>query len=247
MNIEDSFEAAELDSRLWLPYYLPQWSSREAARARFAVGGGALRLRIDEGQPEWCPEFDAGVRVSSLQTGVFAGPLHSAVGQHRFRPHLVVREEQKPLALVTPKYGHVEIRARAVDALDCMVALWMIGYEDEPDRSGEICVMEIFGRDVHRDHTIIGMGIHPFADPSLRDDFTRERVGIDARDAHTYAVDWTEGAVRYLIDDTVVRESTQSPAYPMQMMLGIYQIGNPQRPGAYPKEFVVERFRVDGV
>ena len=28
-----------------------------------------------------------------------------------------------------------------------MVALWLIGYEDEPDRSGEICVCEIFGRD----------------------------------------------------------------------------------------------------
>jgi hypothetical protein len=29
--------------------------------------------------------------VSSLQTGVFAGPVGSAIGQHRFHPEAVVR------------------------------------------------------------------------------------------------------------------------------------------------------------
>ena len=45
-----------------------------------------------------------------------------------------------------------------------MVALWMIGYEDPPERSAEICVCEIFGREVGVDHALVGMGVHPLGD-----------------------------------------------------------------------------------
>jgi len=50
-----------------------------------------------------------------------------------------------------------------------MVALWMIGLEDEPERSSEICVAEIFGRTVGPDSARIGMGVHPFGDPAIAD------------------------------------------------------------------------------
>jgi hypothetical protein len=63
----------------------------------------------------WCPEFDGEVRVSSLQTGVFSGPRGSAIGQHRFSPDAVVREEQEERRLYTPLYGIVETRLRAID------------------------------------------------------------------------------------------------------------------------------------
>ena len=66
---------------------------------------------IEDDQPPWCPEFDGGTRVSSLQTGVFAGPLGSGVGQHRFTPDAVVREEQVERRLYTPQYGFFELRA----------------------------------------------------------------------------------------------------------------------------------------
>ncbi|MGC4000365.1 MAG: glycoside hydrolase family 16 protein [Anaeromyxobacter sp.] len=137
LEVEDSFAGPRLDDRLWLPHYLPQWSSRSAAAARFEVDGG-LRLRIDADQPAWCPEWNGELRVSSLQTGVFSGPLGSAAGQHHFRPGLVVREPQAPKALYTPRYGLFEIRCRALANPACLVALWMIGYEDAPERSGEI-------------------------------------------------------------------------------------------------------------
>ncbi len=29
---------------VWIPHYLPHWSSREASAARYEVGGGLLRL-----------------------------------------------------------------------------------------------------------------------------------------------------------------------------------------------------------
>ncbi|MDQ3182041.1 MAG: hypothetical protein M3Q62_00565 [Actinomycetota bacterium] len=37
----------------WIPYYLPQWSSRERSAARYEVGGGRLRLLIEAKQQPW--------------------------------------------------------------------------------------------------------------------------------------------------------------------------------------------------
>jgi hypothetical protein len=87
-------------------------------------------LLIEADQSPWCPELDGDVRVSSLQIGVFAGPVGSKVGPHRFAPAAEVREAQENVQLYTPLYGRIEMRARATDDPRCVVALWMIGYED---------------------------------------------------------------------------------------------------------------------
>ena len=244
---EDDFSATELDPSLWLPFYLPQWSSREASAARYAIHGGKLHLLVEADQPPWCREFDGWLRVSSLQTGVFAGPLGSSVGQHQFRDGLVVREEQPDVALYTPRYGLFELRARAPDDPDNMVALWMIGHENEPRRSAEICIFEIFGRDVTADSAKVGMGIHPFGDPAIADEFSKETLPIDAREVHTYAAEWTPDHVAFYVDDRLIKVIRQSPAYPMQFMLNIYEFADGpdlrSKPGRYPKVFEVEAFR----
>ena len=85
LEIEDTFQQPTLDERLWIPHYLPHWSSREASAARYEVGGGLLRLKIEADQEPWNRDIDGELRVSSLQTGVFAGPVGSDIGQHRFR------------------------------------------------------------------------------------------------------------------------------------------------------------------
>ena len=77
---------------------------------------------------------------------------------------VVVREEQPAERLHTPRYGIIETRLRASADPRCMIALWMIGYEDRPERSGEICVFEIFGRDVASGRAGVGMGVHPHHD-----------------------------------------------------------------------------------
>ncbi|HEX2072349.1 MAG TPA: glycoside hydrolase family 16 protein [Geodermatophilus sp.] len=246
LEVEDTFGGDVLDRDLWLPCYLPHWSSRAAAAARYRLDGGQLRLRVEEDQPPWCPEFDDGVRVSSLQTGLYAGPLGSPRGQHRFTPSAVVREEQHNVRLYTPRYGFFEIRARVSDDPATMAALWMIGYEDEPERSAEICVFEIFGRDVGAGGTAVGMGLHPFGDPALVEEFAAESLPIDAREFHVYAVEWTPDAVVLLVDGEPVKLVWQSPAYPMQFMLDVYAFpaadGAPP-PGPWPKELVVDWFR----
>jgi hypothetical protein len=244
LDVEDRFEGDDLDGTRWLPHHLPHWSSREQSAARYELADGCLHLLIQADQQPWCPEFDGATRVSSLQTGIFAGPVGSATGQHRFSPHAVVREAQENVRLYTPQYGVLVARARALADPDTMVALWMIGYEDRPERSAEICVFEIFGRNVEPGAVSIGMGVHPFGDPSLVGDFETVRLPIDVEEFHEYAAGWTPDGVTFFIDGRAVRSVDQSPRYPMQLMLGIYEFGEQARPrDRYPKRFVVDWFR----
>jgi len=247
LHVEDTFDTSRLDDRLWLPQYLPHWTTGERAAARYTVGGGRLELRIDEDQPAWSPPYADGLRVSSLQTGLFAGPVGSRVGQHRFRDDLVVQEGPSAMALYTPRYGLIEIRARFPDDPAAMAAFWLIGFEDAPDRSAEICVAEIFGRDVGPDRAGIGMGIHAFHDPALREDFSVETVRIDVREPHWYSLEWTPERVALHVDDQLIKTVDQSPPYPMQVMLDIFEFREPDAPrlttDGYPKRFVVETFR----
>jgi hypothetical protein len=242
LEFTDGFELGVLDPARWLPAYLPQWSSRERAAPRYAFEDGRLVLQIGADQQPWCPEWDGETRVSSIQTGVFAGPLGSPIGQARFRSALVVTEEQASARLYTPRFGRIEMRATAIADPDAMVALWMIGYEDEPERSGEICICEIFGRDVQSGSVRVGMGIHPFGDPRLVDDFEQVERPIDATEPHVYAAEWTPNGVDFLVDDRLVKHSDQSPDYPMQLMLGIYEFA-PSAAAGYPKRFVVDHVR----
>jgi hypothetical protein len=243
--LDERFDGDTLDTDVWFPHYLPHWSTREASAARWSVADGALRLRVDADQPAWAPELEGGMRVSALQTGSFSGPVGSTVGQHRTNDAAVVRETLD-LRLLLPHYGRLEITAQVGDDPSAMGALWLIGHEDVPARSAEICVFEVFGRDVGPDRSGVGMGLHPFGDPSIVDDFTVEQLPIDAREAHTYAVDWEPGRTTFLVDGTVVRDLDQAPTYPMQLMLTQYAFpapGSDEVPGPFPKEMVVHRVR----
>ncbi len=244
LEFEDDFEGPELDRSKWLPHHLPQWSSASRSAARYELADGCLILRIDHDQQPWCPEFDGGTRVSSLQTGVYAGELGSQIGQHRFKPDVVVREVQTPRRLYTPRYGAFLMCARAELDADSMVALWMIGYEDEPERSAEICICEIFGSEVTSGAARVGMGVHPFGDPRLTDDFAKVEVAIDVRRFHDYAAVWTPAGVSFHIDGIQVRTVEQSPDYPMQFMLGIYNFADLPAPEPSPsKRFVIDSFQ----
>ncbi len=243
LEFEDTFEGDLLDERRWIPHYLPHWSTRERSAARYKIGDGLLHLLIEADQEPWCPDLDGEVRVSSLQTGLFAGPLGSKIGQHRFNPNAVVHEAQQSARLYTPTYGLFELRAKATDDPQNMVALWMIGYEDEPDRAAEICVCEIFGRDVGAEQAAVGMGVHPFGDPRIVDEFAAEAIPIDARQFHTYAAEWTPERVAFFVDGERVKTVDQSPSYPMQLMLSIYEFAGEPSTTAYPKRFTVDYVR----
>jgi hypothetical protein len=242
LEVCDRFEGADLDRSYWLPHHLPHWSSLDRSAARYELADGSLHLLIEPDQQPWCPEYDGATRVSSLQTGVFSGPVGSAIGQHRFHARAVVREAQQNVRLYTPQFGVFALEARASDDPDTMVALWMIGYEERPERSAEICICEIFAKDVGRESAAIGMGVHPFGDPTIVDDFEQVEVPIDIRELHEYAAEWTPDRVTFFVDGRPVKTVEQSPQYPMQFMLGIYDFGG-DRARERPKRFTINSFR----
>jgi hypothetical protein len=240
MRLDEQFTGDALDPSVWFPYYLPHWSSRAASAATHAVTDGELRLSIPEDQPFWCKGVhDGPLRVSCIQSGSFSGPAGSAVGGQPFKDGLLVTEEQDDFWGYTPLYGHVEVRARAVLSPRSMAAFWMSGVEDTPQHSGEICVMEVFG-DTVRDSTAgVGLGLHKFRDPSLTEDFAADPRDIDISDFHVYAVDWRPGSLSFTIDGERVKRIAQSPNYPVQLMLGVFDFPDKADP-SIPEDSVPE-------
>ncbi len=235
----DGFTGPELDTQRWHPYYLPQWSSKEAASARYRLQEQSLQLLIAPDQQPWCPEFNGQVRVSSLQTGLFSGPLGSSLGQHRFNPACVVREAQPTQHLYTPHHGFIEFRARCRLSPNHVAALWMIGLEEQPEQSAEICIFELKGQHVEPQSAIIGYGLHPFGDPAIRDEFFEEPMALDVSQYHSYAVEWLKEAIHFYIDGRCIRTLNQSPDYAMQLMLNLYDLANlPDEPGLFQIDYL---------
>jgi hypothetical protein len=118
-----------------------------------------------------------------------------------------------------------------------------------PGHAGEICVVEIFGRDVRPPGARVGMGVHPFADADLTDDFEQVELAVDVTLMHTYSASWDPARVAWYVDDRLVRVVEQSPAYPLQLMLGLYEFPPPdgvavaRRAPDYPKHVEVEWVR----
>jgi hypothetical protein len=222
----DDFEGFDLDTEVWIPHYLPMWSSRAESAATYAAVGSELRLTIPPEQGLWCPGDHDPLRVSGIQSGVFSGEVGSTIGQQPFRDGAVVREFQPTHWGWTPEYGLLEVRARMDLSPRSMAAVWMVGLEDEPARSGEICIFEVFGdaleADGGRPTAAVGMGVHPFRDPALTDEFAAPRVAINVAEFHVYAADWRPGRVDFLIDGEHVKTVHQAPDYPMQMMVAVF-------------------------
>lgn len=244
---EDDFRAPALDRSVWLPHYLPAWSSRAATAATYHIADSCLHLTIPPGQGLWCAgDHDPPLRVSGIQSGSFSGPVGSTVGQQPYRDGLTVREAQEEFWGWTPKGGYLELRARAVVSPRSMVAFWMVGLEDQPERSAEICIAEIFGYAVRPgESAAVGMGLHAFRDPAVAEDFEAVPLPIDPAEFHTFAVDWRSKDADYLVDGQVVRTCLNPPAYPMQAMIAVFDFPDWSRgddAGAVP-ELIVDYVR----
>jgi Glycosyl hydrolases family 16 len=221
---EDNFDAPELDRAVWLPHYLPAWSSRADTAATYAIHDSCLHLTIPPSQGLWCAgDHNPPLRVSGIQSGNFSGPAGSSIGQQPYRSGLTVRDQQETFWGWTPNQGYIEIRARGVVSLRSMVAFWLAGIEDQPQRSAEICIGEMFGDAVvGGESTAVGFGLHAFRDPSIREDFEAVRLAINVADFHNYAVDWTADKVDFLVDGQQVRSCIEPPTYPMQLEVGVF-------------------------
>jgi hypothetical protein len=226
--LDDRFEGSTLDETKWFPHYLPAWSSRAATRPSYRCGPRGFTLDVPVDHPVWCPEdHDPPLRVSGIQSGSWSGPVGSPRGQQRFREGQVVREEQPWFDGCLVAAGAVAIEASMSISARSMAALWLSGFEDDPDQlqCGEICVFEVFGDAPDA----VGMGIKPFRDPALTWDFDAPRLPIDVREHHAYAADWRPGRVDFSVDGQVVRSVAQAPDYPVQFMVAVFDF--PERAG----------------
>jgi hypothetical protein len=236
----------ELDTSVWVPHYLPMWSSRAETAASYTVSGSELRLTVPPGHGVWCQgDHEPPLRVSGIQSGVFSGAVGSTAGQQPFREGQTVREFQPPLWGWTPHYGVLEIRARMDVSPRSMAAVWMVGLEDRPDRCGEICIFEVFG-DAIRDATAeVGMGVHPFRDPALSEEWDAPRLALDVSEFHVYAADWRPGRIDFSVDGEHVKTVGPAPDYPMQAMVAVFDFpdreGPPDHVPALAVDYVRER------
>jgi hypothetical protein len=236
---EDDFDEPDLDPGVWLPHYLPAWSSRAATAARYTIGDSCLRLFIPPDQPRWLPGEHPPLRVSGIQSGNFSGPVDSTLGQQPWRDGITVRERQEQWWGWTPRYGYLEMRCRAVVSHRSMVAWWLSGLADAPERCGEICVHEMFGDAVEPGASAeVGVGIKCFRDPRLTQDFAAPRLPIDIAEFHTYGVDWTTDGVEFFVDGESVRRCGQVPDYPVQAMIAVFDF--PDRSDRDDDELVPE-------
>lgn len=216
MTLDERFEQGVLDEGIWFPYYLPHWSSRRETRASFEVHPGLLRLSIPDAHPLWCPDtHPEPLRVSGIQSG-------NVPGSQAFREDLEIVEPDNDFRGHLPLYGRIGIRMSGEVDGRSMFAFWLSGIEDTPERSGEICVAEIFGVGATGDTARVGMGIRAFGDPQLRGDFTEVTQPIDVSRFHDYAVDWRPGSVTFTIDDEVAKELDESPDYRVILMIGLF-------------------------
>jgi hypothetical protein len=221
--IED-FDGPGLDTSVWLPHYLPVWSSRDQTRASYHLADSCLTLDLQPGAGHWCPDdHHPPLRLSGIQSGNFSGPVGSTQGQQPFLDSQTVKESQERFEGYLPTGGHLEIHCRMELSPRSMAAFWLVGFEDQPQRCGEICVTEVFGRSVDRGRSAeVGMGLHKFRDPDLTEDFAAPRLDIDVANFHTYAVDWDANRAVFAVDGQEVRRCAKPPTYPMQLMLAVF-------------------------
>ena len=250
LEFNDEFDGHNIDTRKWVPCYLPQWSSCVRSAPNYRFEGSNLILQITKDQQPWCPEFDGDVRCSAIQTGVFSGPVGSKLGQSRFSDELVVREAQTNVQKYTPQFGYFETRVKGLASSANHVSLWMIGYEDSPERSGEICMFELLGNEAGAASSYVRYGVHPWSDPALHEEFFEDVFTLDTTQFHIYGIEWTPTHIDFFIDNVMIKTIHQSPQYPMQFMLGMFELPfegawngpyNPSDP--YPKTFTIDYLR----
>lgn len=222
----DDFLGNELDEKIWFPFYLPQWSSRKNSIPSYRIKDSVLTLYIADNQKLWCQEWNGDIRVSNLQSGVFSGPIGSSEGQHHFTEGLVVREEQENRIKFSFQYGYLEMRARCRISDENVAALWLIGTEEDKENSSELCLFELKGSNVKEHSAIIGFGIHPFGDPKLKECFFEKEFDVNVREWNTFSLNWQQDKVDFYINGEFVQTISQSPQYPMQFMLNLYDLAN---------------------
>jgi hypothetical protein len=248
-DLVEDFDGPGLDTSVWLPHYLPMWSSRAETRASYRLVDSCLLLDIPADQGLWLPEDHSALRLSGLQSGNRSGPVGSTDGQQQVYDGQVVREEQEEFRGHLQDRGALTVRCRMRISPRSMGALWLCGFEDVPEHCGEICVVEVFGKDVVPGESAeVGIGLKQIRDPQLAQDFAAPRLSIDVADFHDYAVRWDAEEAVFSVDGREVRRCPAPPTYPLQIMVAVIDFPDWSRgdDDHLVPELVVDRITTSG-
>jgi len=242
----DDFDDDHLDPAVWDPHYLPHWGTRAGTAARYAVRDSVLRLSIPTDHPLWCPDQHATpLRASGIASGAHSGPVGSTVGGQPFLEGQTVREEQPRLESWLPSRGEVAVRCRMEISPRSMAAVWLSGFEESPQESGELCVVEVFGKGLEPGRSAeVGMGIKQLRDPSLVHDFAAPRIPIDVAEWHEYAARWDDDEAVFSVDGDHVRTCRNPPTYPLQVMIAVFDFPEWSRGG---DDHLVPAYEIDWI
>lgn len=155
-------------------------------------------------------------------------------------------------------YGRVESRIRIPRGQGIWPAFWMLGADVGTKgwpTCGEIDVMENIGREPTMVHgTVHGPGYS--GDKGIGGSYTLA-TGAFADDFHVYAVEWTPGLIRWLVDEHEYRRTTPAelPAgaawvfdHPFFILLNVAVggawPGDPDATSTFPQQMVVDYVRV---
>jgi hypothetical protein len=127
-----------------------------------------------------------------------------------------------------------------------MLAIWLVGLEaDSPDDSGEITVAELFGRNASPSGSQLSTGVKALNDPRLTTRTVDVALPFDTCAPHTYSVVWDAKRAGMYVDDRLVFSDDQGMAYPMQLMISLFEAPEPpdDRTAGYPKTALIHRVR----
>lgn len=247
LDWNDEFDGTELDTKKWLPQYLPHnTSSDSGCMTNYEMGDGTLKLIIDENTPEYFNGGDKGFKVSSIQT-YEKNMLHNtnAAGAS------VV-----PYDSYTTQYGYFETRYKMPSCGGGgHVAWWMIGtqYDAREDGTGskqnaEIDVTETFLSAPNLQNP----KVHAWSDEDMFEWVQEVPLEGDfVNEWHTYGMEWTPEYLAFFVDGVEIARTNQSPQYEMCILLSMYTNNDETSNywsgidnGVYPKVWEIDYFRV---
>lgn len=244
LDFNEEFNDYELDTTKFSDLYLTHWTDAIKAKANYNLDGEKIHIKIDENQPGW--RDNTRQQISSIQTGM-------RDGLHIFDSNLPISGHHRAVDNYATKYGYFELRAKAQVGGGIHSAWWMIGDQSTSDKAAEIDIFEILGKDIGEKSSKVWVTIHPWLDKNIKRQSLNYYVDTDiSEDFHTYGFEWSENGMKWYFDGKLVRSTNQSPNYKMYTLLGIYQsyggalswVGKVDESQPYPKEFVVDYFRV---
>jgi hypothetical protein len=255
----DEFDGPTLDTTKWHSSFLPHWSDDAHfpyAQARYVIEGGILKLqtRLSESSAShWWSPWDPNIK-SGVMTGEFSGAAGTQVGLHRFSycrlnvlGNCVVWSQfaNQSDRLAVTRFGYFELRAKACPVAGC--TWWMVGFEENPQHSGEIDVLELnHGRPPSWQNKCAHFGVHKWDDPYLFEEAHLYSETCDQfHEWHVYGLLWLPDRVTLFMDGQEVRTIHQSPQYEMVTILDVSNgAGHPTLPTGVRNQFEIDYFRI---